>query len=151
MKTQVSIFVEGGSLTDKIVDFGNRGIRSFFSPAEPPAVEIRIDDKAAIKLEARTEPYLIDVEPGQHRIQFTDSAKAGKGMLKEVFRLSLAICSGILSLVWGGSAGGFSDVMAVTGGKKVEDNVASLVLKEGDLVKLSCKPTSGGKVKVKIL
>lgn len=145
MKTQVSILVKNESLTSRFFSF-----LWFINIFKKMSVEVYLDtmDNKRV-LKASKEPYLIDVEPGEHELLFADpragSKAAFKGVTGAIFGASIAGASG--GSMIGGAAMGYDDAS----GDSVKDNIVSCMLKEGDVLRISAKPKHNGSVKVKIL
>ncbi|WWR21142.1 hypothetical protein V1226_07020 [Lachnospiraceae bacterium JLR.KK009] len=65
-------------------------------------------------------------------------------------KVGAAIAMGAFSMGLGGSfTSGFSRTLDAASGNSIQDGFASFTLQEGDVFKLSCKPTRKGAVKVR--
>ena len=146
MKTQVAIYVKNEGILSRFMSF-----MWFVNIFKKMSVDIVIDDANAKpqRLKASKEPYVFDLEPGEHAILFTDPRAAGKKAFK-------AVTGAIIGASFSGAAGGSFISGAADGyhdayDGTVRNGVAQFTLQEGDLLKLSAKPKRNGSVKVKIL
>lgn len=150
MKTQISIEVKNENWMSRCMSiYMSLGL---FVKAK---VNMYVDDTSAqpVILKARKEPYLIEVEPGEHRIAFTAKSKAN------VDKLLAGAAGGIFGMGLGGNAfhttafarEGVDFVSGLMGHNKVQDNLLECSLREGDLLKIRIQPKRNGAVKIKIL
>ncbi len=145
MKTQVSILVKNESLFSRFMSF-----LWFINIFKKMSVNVFIDSEDNMQtLKASKEPYLIDLEPGEHQLLFTDPRAKSKARMK-------AVTGAFLGATASGAFGGsFLDgaVMGYDGAYDgtVRNGVIAFTLNEGDVLKLWCKPKSNGSVKVKVI
>ena len=145
MKTQVSILVKNESLFTRFFSF-----LWFINIFKKMPIEIYIDsmeDKMVLK--ASNEPYLIDVEPGQHEILFVDPRAGSKAVMKGLTGaiLGASVMGGAGGSFIGGAVMGYESASNTS----IKNNVVSFTLNEGDVIKLSAKPKHNGNVKIKVL
>lgn len=141
MKTQVSVTVKNESFLSRMYSF-----LWFINIFKKMSVAVIIDGDTEHPhiLQARKEPYLLDVTPGQHEILFTDPRAASKSAYKKFANLTYGV---IGSIATGGAIG----VDDFSSGETVRDNYIQCTLNEGDVLRVSAKPKHNGSVKVKIL
>jgi hypothetical protein len=146
MNTQISILVKNENIVSRF--FSLMWIINIFKKM---SVDIVIDDPNATpqRLKASSEPYLIDLAPGNHEILFTDPRAGGKAAFR-------AMTGAMLGAGFSGGAGGSFLGGAAMGadaavGNSVKNGVLSFSLQEGDVLKVSAQPKRNGSVKVKIL
>lgn len=145
MKTQVSILVKNESLFSRFFS-----ILWFINIFKKMSVEVYIDSMDNQRtLKASAEPYLIDMEPGEHQMLFSDPRAASKAAFKGLTGafLGMAAAGAAGGSMLGGAAMGYDDAS----GGSVKDNVVSFTLREGDVLKISAQPKHNGSVKVKLL
>jgi hypothetical protein len=145
MKTQISIQVKNASIFARPIIFSKAKVNMFIDSA----------DAQPVVLKSRTEPYMVDVTPGEHTVVFTDASAKFKGAIDKM--IGAAFGAG-LGLGGGGAFGGAfgakegAGIMsAITGTGRVHNNQLQCVLKEGDTLKVKVQPKRSGKVSVKIL
>lgn len=145
METGVSILVKNESLLSRF--FSLLWIINIFKKM---SVNVYIDSEDdMVTLKADKEPYIIDLDPGEHTLVFEDPRAGGKSAFR-------AITGGFLGLAFGLAAGGSGIDEAISWGSDagdgaVQNGVVQFELYEGDMLELSAKPTRKGGVKVKFL
>lgn len=149
MKAQVSILVKKESVISKFFSF-----ISILDLFKKTAVYIYIDNPESdpIYLEAREEPYFLELEPGQHQMLFQDSKKLKKKAAGGLMKVASGVALGAFNMGLGGSfTSGFSTVMDMKSPNGVQDGMASFILEEGEVIQLLCRPSRKGSVNVKRL
>lgn len=143
MQTQVSILVKNESIVSRFFSF-----LWFINIFKKMPVDVYIDSENNKQtLKARREPYVFDLEPGQHIIVFADPRAKSKAAFGAV---TGALLGGTFNMAAGGSFfGGAADAYSFDG--TVRNGCIDFTLQEGDLLKLSAKPKRNGSVKVKKL
>lgn len=143
MKTQISVLVKGETMMGKMT----KNVVWFVGLVTKSKVLMVLDGKEH-ELEESKDPYVFDVEPGQHQIQFVDPKKANKDFMKGVNKAT----AGVLGFVVGGGSFTFAeDFASLVPGSEIEGGAANIMLNEGDILKLSCQNTGIGIPKVKVL
>ncbi|MBQ6527300.1 MAG: hypothetical protein IJI38_02120 [Clostridia bacterium] len=151
MKTQVSILVKNENILSRFMSF-----MWFVNIFKKMKVNVYIDKDPDnlgktpdMQLKASSTPYEIDLEPGQHLLVFTDPRAGGKAAFR-------AVTGAMMGAAFSGAGGGSMIAGAAmgadaAGGNSAGDGYASFNLQEGDVFKISVKPTRKGSVKVKAL
>ena len=148
MRTQISIQVKNENWISRCMSiYMSLGL---FVKAK---VNMYIDDAECkpIVLKARKEPYLIDIDPGEHAIAFTAKSKA------TVDKLIGGAVLGTIGMGGGGytaltaAQAGADFASGLMGHSRVQDNLLECSLREGDLLKISIQPKRNGVVKIKVL
>lgn len=145
MKTQVSILVKNESLLSRAMT-----LMWFINIFKKMSVEVYIDSMENKQLlQARNEPYLIDLQPGQHEIMFADPKSHSKAVTRGLTGaiLGAGLTGGLGGSLIGGAVMGYESASNTS----IKDNVVSFALNEGDVLKLSVQAKSNGSVKIKIL
>lgn len=151
MKTQISIQVKNENWLSRCMSLF--GLIGLFTKAN---VSMYIDDPECQRqptvLQARKEPYLIDMAPGGHVVTFTAKNRS---------TIDKFIGGAMLGMIGMGAGGGFgalvgakagSDFVAgLMGHTRVQDNLIECNLEDGDLLKIQIKPKRNGSVKIKVL
>ena len=145
MKTQVSILVKNESLFSRAMT-----LLWFINIFKKMPVDVYIDSEDNKQtLKPSKEPYLIDLEPGQHEILFADPKAKQKAVSQAltgaILGASMAGAGGGSML--GGAAMGYDSAYDGT----VRNGVVRFTLNEGDTLKLRVKNKRNGSVKVKVL
>jgi len=149
MKTQISIQVKNENWISRCMSiYMSLGL---FVKAK---VNMYIDDAKSepIILKARKEPYLIEIEPGEHAIAFTAKSKAnvdkliGGAMLGAI---GMGLGNGVTALA--SAKGGADFASGLMGHSRVQDSLLECGLREGDLLKIRIQPKRNGAVKIKVL
>ena len=145
MKTQVSILVKNESLFSRAMT-----LMWFVNIFKKMSVDVYIDSmENKMTLKAQNEPYLIDVEPGQHEIMFMDPKAGSKAVSRGITGAFLG--AGIMGGAGGSLLGGAMMGYESASNTSVKDNVISFALNEGDLMEISVQCKSNGSVKLKVL
>ena len=139
MKTQVHLYVKNETFYTRFFGGGLWFINIF----RKLPLEITVNGEAK-KLKPQTEPYVYDLEPGRHEILGRDPRQMTK-------KADKAITGALLGAGAMAAGGGSVLAGAVLGADATQNNVfregaCSLVLKEGDIVKISCQATRKGGV-----
>lgn len=143
MKTQISVLVKGETMMGKMT----KNVVWFVGLVTKSKVLLVLDGKEH-ELEESKDPYVFDVEPGQHQIQFVDPKKANKDFMKGVNKAT----AGVLGFAVGGGSFTLAESAAsLVPGSEIEGGAANIMLNEGDILKLSCQNTGSGVPKVKVL
>ena len=148
MKTQLSIVVKNESLLSRAYS-----LLWFINIFKKMSVNVWIDqDPDRVKtpthvLKANQDPYEFDLAPGEHIVYFSDPRAGGKAAIR-------AVTGALVGASFAGGAGGSMLAGASVGadigaGNSVGVGYASFLLQEGDVFKISAKPTRKGGVKVK--
>ena len=140
MKTQISILVKNESLYAKCKSF-----LWFVNIFQKSKMIVMIDGKENI-LKASKTPYVFDVTPGYHSIQFKDKREGSKRSFDKFTKGFTGFAIGL-----GGGASTAMDMAATftSSGINIQDNLVEIQLQDGDILKLSCKADRKGRVKVK--
>ena len=148
MKTQLSVLVKNESLYSRCFSF-----LWFINIFRKMSVNVWIDqDPDVVKnptrvLKASNDPYEIDLVPGPHTVYFSDPRAASKARFRVV---TGAFVGASFAAGAGGSMLAGASVGADMGaGNSVGVGYASFFLQDGDIFKISAKPTRKGGVKVK--
>lgn len=148
MKTQISIKVNNENWISRCMS-----IYMSFGLFIKAKVNMYIDDPNSqpIVLKARREPYIIDLQPGEHAIAFTAKSRAGVDKLIGGAVLgSIGLADGGFMAMAGAEAG--SKIAAgLMGHTKVQESLLECSLSDGDLLHISIKPKRNGSVKIKVL
>lgn len=153
MKTQILLTVEDAGLYTKMTS----SLFWFVEVFKKAKMNVWIDDpdSAPITLQAREESYEIPVSPGEHILYFEDTKRASRERLRS---FSKALTFGTIGASIGLASGSFGDLSgailgaaALGGGQrvKVQGNILSCVLAEGDELAVKVKPKSK-KVKITV-
>lgn len=144
MKTQVQLYVKNETLWTRFFGGGLWFVNIF----RKLPIDIAVDgDKQRYK--PRSEPYVIDVQPGLHVIEGRDPRALTK-------KADKALTGAILGAAAMGAGGGSMAAGAILGADAASSNVtrvglAQLELKDGDIFKLSCQANSKGGVVFKVI
>lgn len=149
MKTQLSVLVKKESLYSRMVGKWQLGPFSFFG-ARP--VEIILDGEVH-SVKPSASPYVFDLTPGTHTVRFHDPKQENK---RAFSRFNAAFQGTVWGFAIGGATGGSASLGALLGGnvgKSMqgtihEDGTLEVTVGDGDLLKLQCKNTRKGVVKV---
>lgn len=148
MKTQLSVLVKSESM------MGKANAHRFLGPFAllTKSTMVLIIDGETHELKENKKPYIFDLEPGKHVIQFLDPKKDRKEAARNLDKLVAGAMIGGIGALGGNAWLAFegSDVDWMFG-KVTEDGAAEINLREGDILKLSCKGTGKGVPKVKVL
>ena len=149
MKTQISVQVKNENWISRCMSiYMTLGL---FVKAK---VNVYIDNanNAPIILKARKEPYLIDIEPGEHAIAFTAKSKANVDKLigGAMFgAIGMGLGNGFTAFA--SAQGGADFASGLMGHSRVQDNLLECELREGDVLKICVQPKRNGAVKIKVL
>lgn len=150
MKTQISVLVKGETFMGKANS--NRFLGPFALLTKSKMIMVL--DGNEHELTESKEPYVFDVTPGQHQIQFTDPKKGNKEFAKSIDKAAAGALGFIIGAGSGNVAAGSvlaEDFASLVPGREIEGGFANIILNEGDILKLSCQGTSSGVPKVKVL
>lgn len=150
MKTQISVLVKGETLMGKLNS--NRFLGPFALLTKSKVIMV-LDGKKH-ELAKSKQPYIFDVEPGQHQIQFTDPKKGNKEFAKSIDKVTAGAIGFAIGAGSGNTVAGSvlaEDFASLVPGRKIEGGVANIILNEGDILKLSCQGNSSGVPNVKVL
>lgn len=149
MKTQISIQVQNENVISRCFSF-----YSLFGLLLKAKVNMNVDNTASkpIVLKARKEPYVFDLNPGEHVITFKAKNKGNfeKILFGAAFGL-IGLGMGNSSTAMMGAKGGSDFVSGLMGHNRVQDNLLECNLSEGDFLKISVRPKRNGAVKIKLL
>lgn len=146
MNTQLSIKVKNENCISRVYSWF--GLLGLFIPSK---VKMYVDGGSYIKLKARKDPYLFDIEPGSHHIDFEAKSKAGydKFIGGFIFGSMGLAGGGRTGMAMGQEGAGFA--AGLMGHCRVQESALDCDLQEGDILKISIKPKRNGSVKVKLL
>lgn len=152
MKTQISIQVKNENWISRCMS-----IYMGLGLLVKAKVHVFVDSENAqpIILKARKEPYLIDVEPGTHRIFFLDPKAKSKAIADRLFAgffgatMGMAAGNGFAGMAMASESADFAE--GLMGHSKEQDNLLECVLNEGDILKIRIQPKRSGRVAVKLL
>lgn len=149
MKTQISIQVKNENWLSK-----GDSLLGLLALLKKSTVNVYVDN-AGMKpliLKARKEPYVLDVESGQHILLFEAKVRtSGSKMLAGLVGAGVGMAAGDLYTTVVGAKGATDFVAALEGSNQVKDNQLLCTLQEGDVLKISVQPKRNGVVKIKIL
>ncbi len=153
MKTQLSVRVKKENFYSKMMGKFYLGPFSMFG--KRPII-ISIDGKEQ-KLLPSKKPYLLDVEPGSHRVDFIDPQRKAKHAGQTVNKAwDTVMGAAIGAAAGGGSLGAF---VGATGAAQISETSFNMIneggsvqvnIKEGDILKLKCRAQRNGCVKVEL-
>lgn len=149
MKTQISIQVKNENWISRCMSiYMSLGL---FVKAKVNVYVDRADVEPLI-LKARKEPYVLDLEAGEHMLVFETKgkAKADKFFAGAVGTM-LGMGSGHLGATIAAAQGASDFITAFQGHDTIKDNQLICTLREGDVLKISVKPKRNGVVKIKTL
>ncbi len=149
MKTQISVLVKGESLMGKAN--GHRFLGPLALATKSTMIFVLDGEEHELK-ESKT-PYVFDVAPGKHDINFIDPLKGRKDASRAFDKAVASAMAGIVGVLGGEPVLGFEmadDIGSMFGGV-TEDGGAEIHLNEGDIIKLSCKGNGKGVPTVKVL
>ena len=149
MKTQISIQVKNENWISRCMS-----IYMSLGLFVKEKVKVYVDDANAepLILKARKEPYVVDVEPGEHMLVFEAKGKAGADkFFAGAIGTMIGMGSGNLGTTMAAAQGASDFVTAFQGHNKIKDNQLVCVLKEGDILKIRVQPKRNGVVKIKEL
>lgn len=148
MKTQLAIRVRKEGLISK--GYGKPYLGPFALFGKRPVI-LSIDGHEQ-KLLPQKEPHMIDIVPGTHTIDFIDPQRKWKKFEKNVSKATFSA----IGLAAGGVSGGLIGGMAM--GKAFgsvsdaffvgENGNLEVNIKEGDIIRLTCKAKANGTVSV---
>ena len=152
MKAQLSITVRG----DLLMKYTSLPI---WFLSKKPYIGLFIDQKPqkrskdCIKLKLKKEPYIVEIEPGEHELYFTDSNSGNRRLISTTIKATIGIA---FDCFFAGATGefdgtGLSSAMNTIGKYEIQDNYIHLNLNEGELFKISVKPGKKGKIKIEVL
>ncbi len=150
MKTQLSILVKG----DLLMWYTNLPIWILSKKAY---IGLYIDQEPdqggkVIKLQPKKEPYIIEVEPGEHEFWFVDSNEKNKKILSAAKSMgiggSIGGIGGSISKMLDGAT---TALLWESNKKSIQDNYMHIVLQEGDECKILIKPGKKGAIKIQEL
>lgn len=149
MKTQLSVRVKKESLFSKSFGRPYLGPLAFFKKT---SIIISIDGVQQ-ELTQQKEPYLIDVTPGIHTLEFIDPQLKWKEFEVKSGKVIYGILGFILGVgMGGGTVGGMalSDSFAQTTEYFFagENGLLQVNIQEGDTIRLKCKAKMNGTVRV---
>lgn len=149
MKTQISVLVKAESMISK--GNSNRFLGPFALLTKSKVIMV-LDGKEHELVENKT-PYVFDVEPGEHQIQFIDPKKANKDFARSVDKVFTGTVGAIVGAAGGSLAAAdvLSDVGTLFDIGEIKGGAANILMREGDVLKLSCKGNSSGIPKVTVL
>lgn len=149
MKTQISIQVNNENWLSRCMSiYMTLGL---FVKAK---VKVYVDSANVepLVLKARKEPYVLDLEPGEHMLVFETKGKAGADkFFAGAVGAMVGMGSGNLGTTMAAAQGASDFVTAFQGHNTVKDNQLVCTLREGDVLKISIKPKRNGVVKIKTL
>lgn len=148
MKTQISIQVKNENIISRMQS------STLLSLFKKRTVKVYVDGATeALELKARKEPYVLDMEPGQHLLLFEAKARKNYGamMMAGAFGAGLGLGGGGMYEAASFAKGAMDIVSAVDGSNRVKDNQLQCTLREGDILKVCIQPKRNGVVKVKLL
>ena len=149
MKTQISIQVNNENWLSRC-----NSLLGFFGIFQKAKVDVYVDNTNVkpLVLKARKEPYVLDIEPGEHVLVFGTKGRAGydKFIAGSVGAM-IGMGSGNLSTTIAAAQGASDFAAAFQGHNTVKDNQLICTLREGDLLKISIQPKRNGIVKIKTL
>lgn len=145
MKTQVSILIKNESLFSRAWT-----LWWFINIFKKMPMDVYIDSENNKQtLIASDEPYLIDLEPGEHEILFVDpkakQKKFNSALVGATFGFAAAGVTG--GSVLAGTSMGYNAAYDGT----VRNGAVRFTLNEGDTLKLQAQAKHNGSVKVKVL
>lgn len=148
MKTQISVLVKAESMMGKSNAHRMLGPLALLTKS---SVILVLDGEEHELKESKT-PYVFDVTPGRHVLQFVDPMKDKKDRARALDNLFTSATVGIVGLLGGAGwlgfeAGDFSDLFTGV----TEDGAVEVNLGAGDIIKLACKGTGKGIPKVTVL
>ena len=150
MKTQVSILVEKESLLSRGISTGFSPIIALAKRKDANKINILLDDQE-LTLAASNEPYVFDVEPGEHALLAADfnggKKKISRAAGRAAGRAFLAAISGESVL------GAIADSMEKSADRMSNDEAdgGTFTLEEGETAHFVCKPTAKGTVDITYL
>lgn len=149
MKTQISIQVNNENWLSRCMS-----IYMSFGLFVKAKVKVYIDS-ANVKplvLKARKEPYILDLEPGEHMLVFEAKGKADADkFFAGAVGAMIGMGSGNLGTTIAAAQGASDFANAFQGHNTVKDNQLVCTLHEGDMLKISIQPKRNGVVKIKVL
>ncbi len=153
MKTQLSVRVKKESFYSKMMGKFYLGPLSMFG--KRPII-VSIDGKEQ-KLLPSKKPYLLDIEPGSHQVDFIDPQRKAKHAGQAVNKAwDAAMGAAVGAAVGGGAMGAY---MGATGAAQISETSFNMLndggsvqvnIKEGDILKLKCRAQRNGSVKVEL-
>ena len=139
MKTQLLVTVKNANPVTKIYS----SLLWFIEVFKKSKINVWIDsmDSAPITLTARSQPYAIEIAPGEHIIYFDDPKSASRAKLTALGKNLGAAGAGI-GMASGGIGGAIIGASVATSGKRTEvrENVLHCVLMDGDELPVIVKP-----------
>ena len=150
---KVSIFVKAEGMMSKGLDLATTPIWNVGKKLKAAdEVLVQIDD-ASYVLEASDQPYVFDVQPGNHSIFAADingAKKHGIGaFMKAASYASISLTSG--APVMSSFAQGLDSARENYERAAAKHSSAQFFVSEGDTVEFSCQATAKGIVKIKRL
>ncbi len=143
MKTQLQVLVKDESFLSKC-----QSTVWFVSIFKKSKIYLELDGEAK-ELKASKEPYVFDLNPGTHYLLVSDPKAKSK-------RRKRAVTGAIVGATFGMMAGNVdtmvsfgSDMAGTFAGNVGEDGSVEFTVDEGDIIKISCKATLKGGVKIK--
>lgn len=135
MKTQISIQVNNENWLSRCMSiYMTLGL---FVKAK---VKVYVDSANVepLVLKARKEPYVLDLEPGEHMLVFETKGKAGADkFFAGAVGAMIGMGSGNLGTTMAAAQGASDFVTAFEGHNKIKDNQLVCTLREGDIVRYS--------------
>lgn len=159
VKTQISITVQKESFYSQLKwkVFRHPFLWIFYIFKKSKEMSVCIDKGSEKErhyaLEPNNNPYFLDLEPGYHEILFEDPNAVDKANAGKVFKLGVALGLGAFTAGAGGSGlEAASAVMSSQSAKlRVGDGIIAFTIQEEEILKVSCKATRKGSVKIKLL
>lgn len=146
MKTTISVQVKNESIITKATSSLLWFIRIF----QKSKVLVSVNDGEPFTLTASKEFQEIPVEPGHVVLQFADPRAKSKERQR---KLTGAFIGGAFGLGSGSSGGALAGMAAGSslGKLSIKEDILECDLNEGDNLKISCKCTGKGQVKIKVV
>ena len=149
MKTQISIQVKNENWLSRC-----NSLLGFYGILKKSKIKVYVDNANVepLVLKARKEPYVLDLEPGEHILVFETKGRAGYDkFIAGTVGAMIGMGSGNLGTTIAAAQGASDFAAAFQGHNTVKDNQLICTLCEGDLLKISIQPKRNGIVKIKTL